>query len=116
MAVKNESAKEVQGSEASLKTTKETFAKKEEFDPYQIITAPLATEKCIRLIEFNNTLVFRTHPRATKRDVKKAIQELFKVKVKSVNILNSVQGFKKAYVTLDPNYLASDVSADLGFI
>ena len=89
---------------------------KEAFDPYQIIISPLATEKCIRLIEFNNTLTFKTHPRATKPDVKRAVQELFKVKVKSVNIQNSVQGYKKAYVTLDPNFLASDVSAELGFI
>lgn len=111
MAAKNETGKEVTKSEAA-----HSKIKKEEFDPYQIITSPLATEKCIRLIEFNNTLVFRTHQRATKSDVKRAIQELFKVKVKSVNILNSVQGYKKAYVTLDSNYLASDVSADLGFI
>jgi ribosomal protein L23 len=86
------------------------------FDPYKIITSPLATEKCIRLIEFNNTLVFRVHSRATKKDVKRAVEELFKVKVRSVNVQNCVQGFKKAYVTLTANFLASDVSADLGFI
>ncbi len=86
------------------------------FDPYQIIKAPLATEKCIRLIEFNNTLVFRVHSRATKKDVKRAVEELFKVKVRGVNVQNCVQGYKKAYVTLGPNFLASDVSADLGFI
>jgi len=88
----------------------------EKFDPYQIIYAPLATEKCIRSIEFENILTFLVHPRATKQDVKKAIEELFKVKVASVNVQNSVSGKKKAYVKLDPNYSASDVSADLGFI
>jgi large subunit ribosomal protein L23 len=88
----------------------------EKFDPYQIIKAPLATEKCIRLIEFDNVLVFIVHTRSTKRDVKKAVEELFKVKVRSVNIQNAVSGDKKAYVRLDSNYSASDVSADLGFI
>ena len=88
----------------------------EKFDPYQIIKSPLATEKCIRLIEFDNVLVFAVHPRSTKKDVKKAVEELFKVKVQSVNIHNAVSGDKKAYVRLDPNYSASDVSSDLGFI
>ncbi|MFH1396533.1 MAG: 50S ribosomal protein L23 [archaeon] len=91
-----------------------TFENK--FNPYHIVEAPLATEKCIRLIEFDNILVFLVNPRATKREVKRAVEELFKVKVSSVNIQNSVKGKKKAYVKLDPNYSASDVSADLGFI
>lgn len=89
---------------------------KEQVSPYKVIIAPLATEKCIRLIEFENILVFLVHPRATKKDVKKAVEELFKVKVSSINVQNSVKGKKKAYVKLDPNYSASDVSADLGFI
>jgi ribosomal protein L23 len=88
----------------------------QEFDPYQIILSPLATEKCIRLIEFNNTLVFLVHPRSTKPEIKKAVEELFKVKVKSVNVQNSFKGNKRAFVTLTQDYLASDISADLGFI
>ena len=89
---------------------------KEQVSPYKVIIAPLATEKCIRLIEFENILAFFVHSQATKKDVKKAVEELFKVKVASVNVQNSIKGKKKAYVKLDPNYSASDVSADLGFI
>ncbi len=86
------------------------------FDPYRIIKYPLSTEKSIRQIEFDNKLVFAVHPRATKRDVKRAVEELFKVKVTRVNIQNSFTGIKKAYVKLGPEHLASDVSADLGLI
>ena len=86
------------------------------FDHYQIIKYPLSTEKSIRQIEFDNKLVFVVHPRATKEDVKKAVEELFKVKVAKVNIQNSFQGGKRAYVKLGPESLASDVSADLGLI
>jgi len=86
------------------------------FDPYEIIKSPLSTEKGIRQIEFDNKLVFVVHSRATKRDVKRAVEELFKVEVVKVNIQNSFTGQKKAYVKLGPKYMASDVSADLGLI
>ena|SRR3989338_2844898 len=88
----------------------------EEFDPYQIIRFPLSTEKSIRQIEFDNKLVFVVHARATKTDVKKAVETLFKVKVAKVNIHNSFKGQKRAYVRLSAESLASDVSADLGLI
>ena len=86
------------------------------FDPYKIIKFPLATEKAIRQIEFDNKLAFVVHPRATKRDVKKAVEELFKVRVIQINIQNSFTGEKRAYVKLGPESVASDVSADLGLI
>lgn len=94
---------------------KETL-QKDSNDPYDILLSPLATEKCIRMIEFDNVLVFIVHPRATKKDVKEAVETMFKVKVTSVNIQNSFQGRKKAYVKLSPEFMASDISADLGFI
>lgn len=86
------------------------------FDPYNIIKYPLSTEKSIRQIEFDNKLVFAIHSRATKKEVKRAVEELFKVRVEKVNIQNSFTGIKKAYVKLGPESLASDISADLGLI
>jgi len=86
------------------------------FDPYKIIRYPLSTEKSIRQIEFDNKLVFAVHARATKSEVKRAVEELFKVRVAKVNVQNSITGEKKAYVKLGPESLASDVSADLGLI
>ena len=86
------------------------------FDPYAVIKAPLSTEKNIRQIESDNKLVFAVYPSATKADVKKAVEELYKVKVIKVNIDNSFTGVKKAYVKLSSENLASDVSADLGLI
>ncbi|HIJ12013.1 TPA: 50S ribosomal protein L23 [Candidatus Woesearchaeota archaeon] len=86
------------------------------FDPYQIILFPLSTEKAIRQIEFDNKLSFAIHARATKLDVKKAVEQLFNVKVVKVNVQNTFAGKKKAIVKLGPAHLASDVSADLGLI
>lgn len=101
--------KKVQGKEQQPKVAPK-------FDPYEILLNPLATEKCIRAIEFENVLTFSIHPRATKQDVKKAVEKIFNVKVSKVNLHNSFIGKKKAYVRLRGDFLASDVSADLGFI
>jgi ribosomal protein L23 len=88
----------------------------DDFDAHEIIKAPISTEKAIRQIEFDNIIVFSVHPRATKIDVKRAVEEMFKVTVVNVNIQNSFTGQKKAYVKLGGESLASDVSADLGLI
>jgi large subunit ribosomal protein L23 len=101
---------------AEEKTVEKKKVIKVDFDPYLIIKYPLSTEKSIRQIEFENKLTFVVHPRSTKADVKKAVEELFKVKVKKVNIQNSFTGEKRAYVKLGADSLASDVSADLGLI
>lgn len=85
-------------------------------DPYSVIKRPLSTEKSMRQVEFENKLVFIVDVRATKQDVKKAVENLFKIKVVNVNIQNSINGDKKAHVRLSPNTLASDLSADLGLI
>jgi ribosomal protein uL23 len=87
-----------------------------DFDPYKIIKFPLSTEKSIRQIEFDNKLTFVVDGKATKPQIKKAIEELFKVKVLGVNTQNSFKGHKRAYIKLSPESLASDVSADLGLI
>ena len=93
-----------------------TVKRMNKFDPYKIIKFPLSTEKSIRQIEFDNKLTFVVDRRATKPEIKKAVEQLFKVKVVGVNIQNTFKGQKRAYIKLSPESLASDVSADLGLI
>lgn len=95
---------------------KETPKAERPFDPYEIIKFPLSTEKSIRQIEFDNKLMFIVARKATKLEIKRAIEELFKVNVIKVNTQNSFKGEKRAYVKLSPESLASDISADLGLI
>lgn len=51
-----------------------------------IIRRPLVTEKATLLLE-NNQYTFEVSPKATKPEIKAAIEELFDVKVVSVNTL-----------------------------
>ena len=74
------------------------------------------TEKTTRLLEENNTLTFIVNRRATKHDIKRAVEALYGVKVESVRTLITAQGEKKAYVKLKPEYKASDIATRLGIV
>ena len=51
---------------------------------YQNIRRPVITEKGLTIKENQNTLVFQVAPKATKTEIKEAVQTIFKVKVHSV--------------------------------
>ena len=76
---------------------------------------PITTEKAVRLIELNNTLLFETDRRAKKIEIKKEIEETFNVKVQSINTLIHLNK-KIAYVRLDKKNPAIDVATKLGMI
>ena len=99
---------------AALKKKSEKNA--EAFDSYQILQRPLSTEKSLRQMEFENKLSFVVDSRATKPEVKRAVEELFSVKVLGVNVQNSFKGEKRALVKLSAASSASDTGADLGLI
>ena len=61
---------------------------------YDVILAPLITEKSTRGIE-HNQVTFKVRKDATKPEVKKAVEGLFGVKVKSVNTLNQKGKLKR---------------------
>lgn len=81
----------------------------------QIILAPVISEKATMLADKREQIIFKVSPSATKPEVKAAVELLFKVQVKEVQILN-VKGktkkfgrftgtrssWKKAFVCLKP--------------
>jgi len=83
-------------------------------DPYKIILRPVITEKAVELIERENKLTFIVLKRATKKQIKEAIEKLYNVKVVKVNTLITPEGEKKAYIKLAPEYRASDIAMRLG--
>ena len=85
-------------------------------DPYKIIKYPLATEKAVRIMEAENKLVFVVDNKATKKDIKQAVETAFKVKVIRVNTMNTISGKKKAYVKLAIDTPAIDVATQLGLM
>ncbi len=53
-----------------------------------IIIKPIVTEKMTRLSEKYNRFGFRVVPDATKEQIKKAVEQLYGVKVVAVNTMN----------------------------
>lgn len=76
---------------------------------------PMTTEKAVRLLDRENTIVFKTEMRTARDDMKKVIEKLFNVKVRKIRTLIH-NNAKVAYVTLDKKYPAVDVAAKLGMI
>ena len=79
---------------------------------YDKIVAPHITEKSTNLSE-QNKIIFKVPQKATKHNLKKNIEKIFKVNVTKVNIINkknrkkitrgrkvNILGYKKAIVTL----------------
>lgn len=84
---------------------------------YNIIKSPIITEKATRLSEFNK-YIFWVDGSSNRIEVKNAVEKVYKVKVKTINIMN-VKGkmkrirwrqegktstWKKALVTLRPGH------------
>jgi large subunit ribosomal protein L23 len=85
-------------------------------DPYDVILYPLMTEAASLMVEQENKLVFMVNLKSGKPDVKKAVEELYEVKVQKINMLITPQGEKKAFVTLHPDFKAADVAIKLGIL
>jgi len=62
--------------------------------PYSILIAPLLTEKGTLLKEKENKILFKVAKDANKIEIKRAVEEIFKVKVESVATMN-YKGKKK---------------------
>ncbi len=85
-------------------------------NPDEVIFYPLMTESASLMVEKDNKLIFIVNLKAGKGDVKRAVEQLYEVKVDKVTMLITPQGEKKAFVKLKPEYKASDVAIKLGIL
>jgi large subunit ribosomal protein L23 len=63
---------------------------------YDVIVAPIVSEKSYDLIEKHNTYTFEVDPRSSKEEIRTAVEGIFDVKVVRVNTMNR-QGKRKRY-------------------
>jgi large subunit ribosomal protein L23 len=82
-----------------------------------VIREPIISEKTTRIADKLKQFTFRVLTTATKAEIKAAVEHLFSVKVKEVNVLNmkgkakrfkqrlgTRSDWKKAYVSLEPGH------------
>ena len=88
-----------------------------QLEPHQILVRPLVTEKGMRIANEANQYSFEVNKLATKSDVKRAVEDLFDVKVVKVRTqsrkgkprryrfrFGRTKSWKKAVVTLDDEH------------
>jgi|SRR5690606_7316530 large subunit ribosomal protein L23 len=63
---------------------------------YDILRAPVVSEKSARTQELHNQYVFDVVQDATKAEVKAAVEQIFNVKVESVTVVN-LKGKRKSF-------------------
>jgi len=85
-------------------------------NPNDVIFYPLMTESASLMVERDNKLIFIVNKKAGKSDVKRAVEELYEVKVERITVQTTPQGLKKAFVKLHPEFKASDVAIKLGIL
>ena len=81
-----------------------------------IIVYPMMSEDTVKLIESENKITFVVNNKASKHDVRRAVEELYEVKVSRVSTLTTPEGKKKAYVKLSPESKASELAVKLGIL
>lgn len=85
-------------------------------NPHDVILYPVMTEVASRILEAENKLVFVVSPKASRADIKHAVEELYEVRVEKVTVNITSKGEKKAFVKLHPDYKAADVAIKLGIL
>jgi large subunit ribosomal protein L23 len=78
------------------------------------IKHPLVTEKAMNDMDFENKLQFVCESEATKPEIADAIEAQFDVGVSSVNTQMTMNGEKKATVTLSEDDDAQEVASRIG--
>lgn len=85
-------------------------------DPELVIVYPVMSEDTVKLIETENKITFIVRNEATKHDIRRAVEELYEVKVDRVSTLTTPEGKKKAYVKLSLESKASELAVKLGLL
>jgi large subunit ribosomal protein L23 len=85
-------------------------------DPFQVIIRPISSESALEKIDKENKLTFICNTKATKGQVRWAVEKLYDVRVERVWTYITVKGDKKAIVRLSPEFPASEIAVKIGLL
>lgn len=80
------------------------------------IEYPLLTEKAVGMIEKENKIAFIVEKSSTKKEIKEEFEKLYKVKVANITTIIGMNGKKKAFIKLKPEFKATDLATKLKLI
>jgi large subunit ribosomal protein L23 len=80
-----------------------------------MILKPITSEKAVKMIDLDNTLIFKVERQVKRGEIKKEVEKAFSVKVEKVRTL--LRGNNKfAYVRFKKENPAIDIATKLGMI
>jgi len=82
----------------------------------KILLYPILTEKSLDVLEKENKIVFAVGDKATNQQIRDEVEKAYKVKVDSINVLNSFGKGKKAFIKLKPDFEAGKIVSDMGLM
>jgi large subunit ribosomal protein L23 len=85
-------------------------------DPWKVLMYPQLAEKSMNMVEVENKLVFIVNPKASKKDIREAVEKNFGVRVVGVSTMITTKGQKKAFVKLHPDNSAADIASRMGML
>ncbi len=85
-------------------------------DPFQVIIRPISSESALAKMAKENKLTFICSLKATKGQVRWAVEKLYDVRVERVWTYITVKGDKKAIVKLSPEFPASEIAVKIGLL
>lgn len=80
-----------------------------------MILKPVTSEKAVKLIDLDNTILFQVEKNVSRGEIKEEVERIFSVKVDSVRTLIK-DNKKRAYVKLKKENPAIDIATKLGMI
>ncbi len=92
------------------------LASRSDLSLVDVLQYPLITEKVVGAIDKQNKISFIVHKKATKSDIKKALEELHQVRVLKITVSNDRKGRKRANVRLQKGFKAEELATKLGVI
>eukprot|EP00759_Apiculatamorpha_spiralis_P018620 PhF_6_TR24987/c0_g1_i1/m.34378/K02893/RP-L23Ae, RPL23A; large subunit ribosomal protein L23Ae len=96
--------------------SRRTAVVKKRLDSYRVIRFPLTSEKAMKKIEDDNTLVFIVDTLANKQQIREAIKKAYNIRPIRINTLIRPDGKKKAMVKLGKEDDALDVANKIGIV
>jgi large subunit ribosomal protein L23 len=83
---------------------------------WDMVKFPHLAEKSMNMVEMENKLVFIVNKKAKKAEIRKAVENEFKVTVKKVNTVITGKNQKKVFVKLSDKDSASDIASRMGML
>jgi len=104
------------GKESAVKFDERQLEQTGALKVYEVLEYPLVSEKAVNMIDGENKIVFVVNRKATKADVRKAVETMYNVKVDRVNVCRDMKARKKAFVKINKAFKADELATKLGVL